>query len=92
MEAIIIIKLTEREFRQRIPFGPLAESVNKLQTGKAKRLMNELGISKEMLSKYQEIATRWYLHTGCPDSAEFTLEEISDWNKLGLLLEKLWER
>lgn len=86
MEAILKFKLSRQELLAQIPFGALAECENKLKTVKAKRLMAEIGISLEMLKKYQEIARRWYLITGCPDEQEFTLHEMDDWYKIAQLI------
>ena len=79
-------RLNEKEIRERIPFGPLAESVNMLGTGKARRLMEQLGISRDKLEHYQEIARQWYLITGCPDDKSFTRQELEDWDKIGQLV------
>ena len=89
MEAIVKIVLTDREVAQHIPFAPLCECENKLKTGKAKRLMAELGISEEMLAYYQETARTWHLITGFPSGYEFTTGEIADWCRIGRLISRL---
>lgn len=89
METIIKFSLTGKEIQKMIPFAPLAECENKLKTGKAKRLMAQLGILPETLEHYQDIARRWYLITGCPDGTEFTAQELSDWSRIGELISNL---
>ena len=86
MKRVTKFILTPEEVRTMIPYGPLAECENKLNTGRAKRLMDTLGITQEMLDTHRAEARKWYLVTGFPDDYEFTIEELSDWDKIGQLV------
>lgn len=86
MKTIVKFILTPKEVREMIPFAPLAECENKLNTGRAKRLMYDLGITQEMLDTHRAEARKWYLVTGFPDDYEFTEQELKDWDKIGQLV------
>jgi len=82
----ILYRLTDAEIREKVPYTVLAECENKLATGRARRLMEQLGISPEMLARYQQQARQWHLVAGLADSYAFTMEELADWNLIGQLL------
>ncbi len=87
--AQVRLSFTDAERRQFIPYEMLAECENKLNTGKAKRLMAELGITPEKLAKYQKQARSWYLIKPPTADQSWTAEEIEDWGRIGQLASML---
>lgn len=83
METIIRFRLTEQELRQSIPYTQLCECETMLNTGRAKRLMRDLGLSLEKLEHYLVLARRWHLVTGVPQDITFSEQELKDWDLIG---------
>lgn len=89
MERVIRFRLTEQEIRRLIPYTQLAECGTMLRTGRAKRLMRDLGLSSETLERYFLLAQKWHLVTGIPADITFSEEELQEWELIGQLVYEL---
>lgn len=84
-----LLKLNYAEVLARVPYRELAESVNLIHTGRARRLMDSLGLDMEKVELYLEMATEWHLVTGFPDDKAFSQQELDDWDLISLFISKL---
>ena len=86
MKRITKYILDEKDIEQMIPYRQLAECENKLNTGRARRLMNNLCIEPVTVERYRNLAHIWHCISGCPDTLELTEQELKDWHKIGCLV------
>lgn len=86
MKTKVVYIIPAEELEAKIPYKPLVEVWDRLNTLSGKRIMSSLSISKDALRPLYRKAYKWYLVTGAPQNAEFSKKELELWDKVGQLI------